>query len=176
MVSPTTVRQWASQGKIRSSATPGGHRRFMRTDVDRFSREQGLTMQLPDDQTTRILIVDDDQEITNYLTKVFDHVDAPVATMVANNGFHAGRLVQTFRPHVVLLDIMMPGMDGIDVCKTIKQDPASKAIRVVAMTGLYQDDNVGRIIDAGAETCLSKPFTAESLLAAVGVGPPQVSP
>lgn len=169
MVSPTTIRQWSAEGKIKSSATLGGHRRFMRSEVERFAREQGLTLQLPDNHTTRILIVDDDKEITTYLTKVINRVDKQISTMVANNGFEAGRLVQTFQPHVVLLDIMMPGLDGVDVCQAIKQDPSSRATRVVAMTGLANEDNVNRILDAGAETCLRKPFKTEALLLAIGI-------
>ena len=171
MVSPTTIRQWASEGKIKSSVTLGGHRRFMRSDIERFALEQGLVLQLPDDQTTRILIIDDDDEVLKYLTEVFSRADTPVNTMVANSGFEAGRLVQSFQPHVVLLDLFMPGMDGFEVCQTIKQNPASKATRIVAMTGFYDDDNVSRILDAGAETCLCKPFETEELLAAVGIGP-----
>lgn len=175
MVSPTTVRLWASEGKIKSSATPGGHRRFLRTDIISFSYARGLTLQLPDDQTTRILIVDDDEEITKYVTRLLDHVDAQVATRVANNGFHAGLLIQSFQPHVVVLDIMMPGMDGIEVCKTIKQNPESKAIRVVAMTGFYSDDNVKNTLAAGAETCLSKPFAKDAFFAAIGIRPARTS-
>ncbi len=119
----------------------------------------------------RILIIDDDDDLLKYLTKVLSRVDTPVNTMVANNGFEAGRLVQSFHPHVVLLDLLMPGMDGFAVCRTIKQTPASKATRVVAMTGFYDDDNVSRILDAGAETCLCKPFKTETLLAAIGIEP-----
>jgi len=171
MVSPTTIRQWSSEGKIESSATPGGHRRYKRSDIERFAREKGLTLQLPDDQTMRILIIDDDEDVLKYLTKVFSRIDTPVITMVANSGFEAGCLVQTFQPHVVLLDLYMPGMDGFEVCKTIKQNPASKATRVVAMTGFYDDENVSRILGAGAETCLSKPFKTETLFAAIGIEP-----
>lgn len=169
MVSPTTIRQWSSEGKLKSLATPGGHRRFMRPEIERFARENGLTLQLPDNQTMRILIVDDDKNIGDLLTKVFSRVAASVDTMVADNGFDAGRLVQGFRPHVVLLDLMMPGIDGFEVCQTIKQDPASKATRILAMTGFYEKDNVSRILAAGAEICLAKPFEIETLLDAIGI-------
>jgi len=171
MVSPTTIRQWSSEGKIESSVTLGGHRRYKRSDIECFAREKGLTLQLPDDQTMRILIIDDDEDVLKYLTKVFSRIDTPVITMVANSGFEAGCLVQTFQPHVVLLDLYMPGMDGFEVCKTIKQNPASKATRVVAMTGFYDDENVSRILAAVAETCLSKPFKTETLFAAIGIEP-----
>ncbi len=169
MVSPTTVRQWAGEGKLRSSATPGGHRRFMRSDVEQFSRDRGLTLQLPDNESTRVLIVDDDPDIVSYLSRMLDLAGARVETQAATNGFDAGQMVQHFQPHIMLLDIMMPGMDGIAVCHSLKQDPSTKAIRVIAMTGLDDAHTIEQILNAGAETCLRKPFDAASLFAAVGV-------
>lgn len=169
MVSPTTIRQWASQGKLNSALTPGGHRRFLRADVERFSRQNNLTLPLRDNDVTRILIVDDDEEVGQLLTRLFTYSSSPVETMTATSGFEAGRLVHGFEPHVVLLDLMMPGVDGFEVCRDIKQNPATRAIRVVAMTGYYEDDNVAGILDAGAEVCLSKPFKLNALLRAIGI-------
>ncbi len=169
MVSPTTIRQWASQGKLNSALTPGGHRRFLRADVERFSRQNNLTLPLRDSDVTRILIVDDDEEVGQLLTRLFTYSSSPVETMTATSGFEAGRLVQSFEPHVVLLDLMMPGVDGFEVCRDIKQNPTTRAIRVVAMTGYYEDGNVAGILDAGAEVCLSKPFKLNALLRAIGI-------
>ena len=169
MVSPTTIRQWSSEGKIRSLVTPGGHRRFMRADIEQFSRDRGLTLQLPSANAIKILIVDDNKDIVKYLTGIFDRIGDDVDAAVANNGYEAGHMVHSFQPHVVLLDIMMPGMDGIQVCQTIKQDPVSKLTRVVAMTGFYDDENVQKILDAGAEACLRKPFDSKTLLTAIGI-------
>ena len=169
MVSPTTVRHWASRGKLESSVTPGGHRRFLRSDIDNFCRENDLTMALPEDEVMRILIVDDDEEITRMLGKFFDYSSAAVETKITSSGFEAGRVVSSFKPHVVLLDLMMPGVDGFDVCRMIKQDPDTKATRVIAMTGFYEESNVERILKLGAEVCLSKPFSFESLSEAIGI-------
>ena len=177
MVSPATVRLWASKGEIKSVSTPGGHRRFMRHEIERFARDRNLTMQLPDDSTLRILIVDDDKQVARYLVRFFDRLDAGVATMVAHDGFTAGRLVQVFRPHVVLLDLMMPGINGFEVCAQIKNDSAFKATRVIAMTGFYEVENVKRALDAGAECCLAKPFDEHELLDKIGLlSAPTVAP
>ena len=171
MVSPTTVRQWASQGKLNSALTPGGHRRFLRADVERFSRQNNLTLPLLDNDSTRILIVDDDDEVSRLLTRLLTYSSSPVESMTASSGFEAGRLLLSFEPHVVLLDLMMPGVDGFDVCREIKRNPETRAIRVVAMTGYYGDENVAGILDAGAEVCLSKPFKLKALLGAIGLEP-----
>ncbi len=164
MVSPATVRHWASKGDLRSVSTPGGHRRFMRHEIERFAREKDLTIQLPEDDSIRILIVDDDTQVATYLSQFFNRLDANLITMVAYDGYTAGRLIQVFRPHVVLLDLMMPGLDGFDVCAQIKKDAASKATRVIAMTGFHDDENVERALQAGAECCIEKPFDQNQLL------------
>ncbi|MDH3692856.1 MAG: response regulator [Gammaproteobacteria bacterium] len=169
MVSPASVRNWASKGALKSVSTPGGHRRFMRHEIERFAREKDLTIQPLDDDTLRILIVDDNTQVTEYLSLLFSRLDANVTTMKAHDGFTAGRLVQVFEPHVVLLDLMMPGLDGFNVCAQIKSDAASKATRVIAMTSFYDDVNVARALSAGAECCIEKPFDTDDLLILLGL-------
>ncbi len=141
----------------------------MRHEIERFAREKDLTLQLPDDDTLRILIVDDDTQIVTYLSRFFEGLDTNVTTRGAHDGYTAGRLVQVFQPHVVLLDLMMPGLNGFDVCAQIKNDAASKAIRVIAMTGFYDDKNVERALHAGAECCIAKPFDQDQLLMLLGL-------
>ena len=169
MVSPATVRHWASKGQLNSVSTPGGHRRFLRHEIERFAREKDLTILLPDDDTLRILIVDDDTQVAAYLSRWLSSLDDAVTTMEAHDGYAAGRLVQVFQPHIVLLDLMMPGLNGFDVCEQIKNDAASRATRVIAMTGFYDDKNVRRALEAGAECCVEKPFNREKLLTILGL-------
>lgn len=175
MVSPATVRHWASKGTLGSVATPGGHRRFLQHEVERFARENDLTLQPPADGTLRVLIVDDDEQVSTYLTRFLDQFDANVSSMTAHDGYTAGRLVQTFRPHVVLLDLMMPGLNGFDVCAQIKDDPSLKATRVITMTGFYDNENVQRALDAGAECCIEKPFDQNQLKSLLGLGGPRAA-
>ena len=141
----------------------------MRHDVERFAREYDLTIQLPDDDTLRILMVDDDKQVVAYLSRFFESLNAGVTTMEAHDGYSAGRLIQVFQPHVVLLDLMMPGLNGFDVCAQIKNDAPTKAIRVIAMTGFYDDKNVARALQAGAECCIAKPFDQDQLLSLLGL-------
>ncbi|MCK5092197.1 MAG: response regulator, partial [Gammaproteobacteria bacterium] len=72
-------------------------------------------------------------------------------------------------PNIVLLDLMMPGLDGFEVCRQLKDNPATSAIRVIAMTGYRTEENVKRIIEAGAEECLVKPIEQDSLLELIGI-------
>lgn len=170
MVSAATIRLWASKGDLPSVTTPGGHRRFLPHEIERFARERNLTLHLPHDDELRILIVDDSPQVTTYLARRFA-TEASTVTMAANDGFTAGRLVQQFNPHVVLLDLMMPGLNGFDVCAQIKSDPAHKAVRIIAMTGYYTPENEQRALSAGAELCIAKPIDTSELFRSVGLRP-----
>ena len=158
MVAPATLRVWADKGLLKALTTAGGHRRFLRDELERFRREQGL-----DSGVQRILIVEDEPALARYLSALLSGF-AGVTTATASDGFNAGRLVQTFRPHTLLLDLMMPGLDGFQVCAQVKSEASTKAIRVIAMTGYPSPENVGRILAAGAEACLAKPLDEDRLL------------
>ena len=164
MVSPATVRHWASKGELHSVSTPGGHRRFLPHDIEKFARERNLTIQIHSRVTQRILIVDDDIQVAKLLSRMLERAAGKRETMLAHDGYNAGRLVQSFRPHVVLLDLMMPELNGFEVCQQIKRDPTTKATRIIAMTGFFNDTNVQRAMDAGAECCIEKPFDREKLM------------
>ncbi len=165
MVSPATVRLWASKGELRAAATPGGHRRFLRQDVEQFARERNLSLNRNNAGATRILIVDDNEALTRYLKRQLLAVAPEAEVVCVGDGYSAGRQVEIFKPHIVLLDLMMPGLDGIEVCRQIKADPAHAATRVVAMTGYPTHENRERIIRAGAEACLVKPLDIDELMA-----------
>jgi len=164
MVAPATLRVWADKGLLKAHTTAGGHRRFLREDVDHFQRGRDHDHSHSANGGLRILIVDDEASLTRYLTALLkDIVGSHTAS--ASDGFSAGQLVHTFRPDVVLLDLMMDGLDGFQVCQQIKSDPATRPIRIIAMTGYPSPENIERILAAGAEICLAKPLDEEKLLA-----------
>lgn len=171
MVSPVTVRQWARSGKLAADTTPGGHRRFLRREVERFARAHGLTLRPDLDDALRVLIVDDDRQFQGFLAEVLAPYGTKVQIETANDGFEAGRKAQAFRPDVMLLDIRMPGLDGITVCHQVKDDPYTRGTRVIGLTGYYSPDYAERILTAGADLCLAKPIEAAALLEAVGLPP-----
>lgn len=169
MVTPATIRLWASKGELNAVSTPGGHRRFQLQDIEEFAHARNLTLNLPEDPGTRVLIVDDDAPVATYLTRVLRRAGPQVEYKVARNGFEAGKLVHSFSPHIVLLDLMMPELNGFDVCNQIKSDQQTSQIRVIAMTGFYNNENVRRAIEAGAECCIEKPFDHVQLLDLLGL-------
>lgn len=168
-VSPVTVRQWAQKGMLKSRVTAGGHRRFAEEDVQQFARAYGHTLTEADGNEARILIVDDDKQLSGYLRELLTTLPYNIEVEVADDGFAAGSMVLQFKPNIILLDLMMPGMDGFVVCKRLKSGQITRDIRVIAMTGFPSKENVERILLAGAETCLSKPVSKDTILNAIGM-------
>ena len=168
-VTPATVRLWADKGELPAQTTPGGHRRFKRSDIEKFARSRCYPLKNVGRNKLRILIVDDEKPYSIYIQKIFSKFSDQVITEVANDGFEAGLAVTKFKPDVVILDLMMNGMDGFEVCRRIKSSDDTKMIRVIAMTGHPSSENVDRIINAGAETCIPKPIKKSDLFAYLGI-------
>src|SRR6056297_1195774 len=143
MVSPITVRQWAQKGLLEAGTTAGGHRRFSRSVVEAFARERGLALPVAQQ---RLLIVDDNRELNGYLAALFGANVPELEIFSAYDGFEAGRQVQAHKPTLILLDVMMPGIDGIEVCRSLKSDSETAHIRVVAMTGYHTPELEKKIL------------------------------
>jgi len=169
MVSPTAVRQWAEKGELSALMTPGGHRRFLPSEVERFARRRGLTLNQGESEDLKILIVDDEPDFSEYLIELFESLDGSVLTETARDGFSAGLKVRKFKPQIVLLDLMMPGLDGFQVCRLLKSDPATKSIRIIVMTGYASPENIDNALLAGAEACINKPVDTAVLLQHLGL-------
>ena len=120
-VSPVTVRYWAQKGLLAAEMTPGGHRRFNRNEVARFARERGINLFEDENEQMRILIVDDNHQVASFLAELFSMYPERVTTEIANNGFDAGQKIRVFRPNLVLMDVMMPDMNGFEACEMIKR-------------------------------------------------------
>ena len=169
MVSSGSVRGWIGNGLLDAQLTPGGHRRILRRDLERFAHERGLALASDRSEHPRILIVEDDEQFAEYLRRLLTRLPEPVDVSVAHSGFEAGFLARDPTPDVILLDLMMPTLDGFEVCAMLKHDAKTRNIRIVAMTGHYSDENVSKIMTLGAAECLAKPFEVEGLLRAIGL-------
>lgn len=168
-VSPITVRKWAQKGLIPAHVTAGGHRRFYYAEVEQFARSQGMTLHLKDNEAMRILVVEDDRQFAMFVSEVISDMSPELEVINAYDGFDAGRQIQKLHPEIVVMDLMLPGMDGFSVCERLKEDPETRAMRVIAMTGHYSSENVERILSLGAEACLKKPFRSEELISVLAL-------
>jgi excisionase family DNA binding protein len=158
-VTPTTVIRWIEDGLIPAFKTVGGHRRVRREDLERVCRERGIPFNVPTGtEVGRILVIDDEPVVLDLVRDVVKDLSVKFEVEVAKDAFDAGRLVATFRPQLIFLDLMMPGVDGFEVCTRLKKDPATTNTEVIAITGYYTEANMERILNAGAAACLRKPL------------------
>lgn len=160
-VSTESIRNWTKAGKLKAVTTLGGHRRFYQEDIEKFIAS--CAKEIPNRNNPRVLVVDDNQQfvktIEDYLAITFDNI----AFDKANDGFEAGHKVNLFKPTIIFLDLVMPNINGIEVCRYIKNNRETKSIRVIAMTGFLSETTKKEFETAGAETVLAKPFDFDIL-------------
>lgn len=113
-------------------------------------------------ETLRILVVDDDWDVAHSLVMLLEAYSYDVLT--ASDGLQAIEVATHFRPDVMLLDIGMPKLDGYEVCRHIRDQPWGKEVKILAMTGLGQDDDLGESRRSGFTEHLIKPVRPELLM------------
>jgi DNA-binding response OmpR family regulator len=113
-------------------------------------------------ENARILVVDDEREITEIVDAFLTTAGYEVA--VENTAQGGIQRAKEFKPHLILLDIMMPGMDGYEVCNRLKQESSTASIPVVFLTGRDAQDDQGRSFQSGCDLFVKKPFSCERLL------------
>ncbi len=119
--------------------------------------------ELNDSMSKRILIVDDDIGIIHSLKRAL-RMEHKYVIDAAINGFEAGRKLLEFRPDLVILDIKMPGLDGYEVARKIKEIPSGRHIRIIAISAYFGDTEKRRMLSCGVDVCMDKPFDNEELL------------
>jgi DNA-binding response OmpR family regulator len=113
----------------------------------------------------RILVVDDDPRLLHVVAMYLSIEGYDVDT--ASNGEEGLRLLEQRRPDLVILDVMMPGIDGLEACRRIKSNPETRAIPVVLFTALSRTDDVENGRAAGANRFINKPFSLIGLGAVI---------
>lgn len=112
---------------------------------------------------TKILIVDDEEHILDLLVAVFDDIK-DVEILCAKDGREALRIAEKNIPDIVLLDAKLPKLDGYEVCKCIKKNPAMSHTKVLMMSGMTQHSDVIKAREAGVDDYITKPFTSTVLI------------
>ncbi len=161
-----TVWRYIKSKDLKASQTPGGHFRILRKDLDIFIVERGMYPLANNfSSNNKILIVDDDREIQDVLTQMLSA--HKYETETASSGFAAGAKIATFRPGLIILDLLMPQMSGFEVCRLIKEDPQTSHIKILAITGYDTEENRDKIMKAGADDYMAKPLSSDALLGRV---------
>ena len=113
------------------------------------------------------LIVDDSPETLRLLTDALD--GAGMTVMVALDGAAAMRIVDQITPDIVLLDAVMPGLDGFETCRRLKRDAGLEHVPIIFMTGLAETEHIVRGLEAGGVDYVTKPIAVEEMLARIRV-------
>jgi excisionase family DNA binding protein len=166
-MSRATVFNWVKDGKLKASRVPGGRYNIFRRDFLSFMKKSNLLALVEENslyQETRILIVDDQIDIIETIKTFLEKTRPDFHVTGTTSGFEAGQLVYSFKPDIVILDIIMPKIDGFAVCRKIKSDPLTRDINVIAVTGYPSEENIERIKKEGASFCLEKPLDFNELL------------
>ncbi len=176
-VNPSSVNKWVNAGLIPAFRTPGGHRRIRTADLLTFldAHKMPVPQQLRRVERQRLLLVDDDAKQLVTLARVFTPHAAVLDVRTADNGIDALLLLGSFKPHVVLLDVYMPELDGIEVCRRLKANPLTSGIAVLITSAQLDDDVEKRALEAGAKRCLHKPVDIAQVLSHLAL-PPRAEP
>ena len=110
----------------------------------------------------RVLIVDDDTELINVMRIYFQR--SGFEAEIADSGRKALKLFDSFDPDAVILDILMPRMDGVKVCKAIRVDKGNLTTPIVALTGFHKQKTKEELLEAGANLYLTKPIDISKLI------------
>lgn len=164
-VSPKTIINWIDAGHIKAYKTVGGHRRIRKPDLEDFMRKQGMPLPQEDimGEKKRILIVDDDPIIVETIVMALEEEEHDYEIISAADGFEAGLQVNHFRPHLIILDIMMPDIKGYDVCKKIKESEDTKDTKIIVLSAYLDDEKFKKMKEYGADVCYSKPLPLPKL-------------
>ena len=113
----------------------------------------------------KILIVDDEAHIRMLIEQTLEELeDDGIEFLTADNGETALHLIQTEKPNLVFLDVMMPKMNGMDVCSEVKKDPELKDVFIILLTAKGQDFDRQKGQEVGADIYMTKPFDPEMIL------------
>lgn len=115
----------------------------------------------------KVLVIDDEPEITEIVDSFLS--EAGYQVMVENIPQNAVEIAINFKPNIILLDIMMPDVDGYDICEALKKDPNLSTTPVIFLTGKDRNDDMGRSFKAGGDMFIKKPFSCERLLEIVNI-------
>ena len=111
----------------------------------------------------RVLVVDDDAELVELMTKVLEE-DGRFEVRIASNGFDAGMMVKEYRPDLIVLDVMLPDINGKEVCHRVRADPTLEDVRILCISGMIEEDKIQELRLSGADDFLHKPFDIEELI------------
>lgn len=163
-VSQQTIIRCFDSGQLKGFRVPGSRfRRIPRDQLFAFMRDNGIPTDALESGKRKVLVVDDDQDLVDLIVDMLEK-DGRFEVRSVNNGFAAGVMLKEYRPDLIVLDVMLPDINGKQVCQLVRSDKAMDDVRIICISGMVEADKVEDLKTAGANDFLQKPFEVETLI------------
>jgi excisionase family DNA binding protein len=160
-VSTPTVKTWIREGRLRAYKTPGGHARIAVDEFQRFLQRHQMPAYPTAPPPAVVLVVDDEPQVVDMLVELLAHHPREFKIETASDGYEALIKLGSLRPALLILDAMMPKLDGIELCRHLKGHPETQAIRILGVTGY--PGVAPELLAAGADAVLTKPLALDEI-------------
>ncbi len=162
-VSQQTIIRCFDTGRLEGFRVPGSKfRRIPRASLLKFMKDNNIPLDNLDSGKKKVLIVDDDAEIVELISEVLLR-DGRFDVRTASSGYEAGIATEQLKPDVILLDYMLPDVNGNVVCQTLKSNPQFEDIKIIIVSGVIRQEEIEQLLKSGAEDFIRKPFAIEEL-------------
>ena len=163
-VSQQTIIRCFDSGRLEGFRVPGSKfRRIPRESLMKFMKGNAIPLDGLETGKKKVLVVDDDAEIVDLLVEVLTR-DGRFDVKTATSGYEAGIQTQRFRPDCILLDYMLPDVNGNVVCHTIRKNPEFENIRIIIVSGVIKQEEIDQLLKSGAQDFVKKPFDINDLI------------
>jgi excisionase family DNA binding protein len=163
-VSQQTIIRCFDSGRLEGFRVPGSKfRRIPRESLIKFMKNNAIPLDGMETGKKKVLVVDDDAEIVDLLVEVLTR-DGRFDVKTATSGYEAGIQTQRFRPDCILLDYMLPDVNGNVVCHTIRKNPEFENIRIIIVSGVIKQEEIDQLLKSGAQDFVKKPFDINDLI------------
>ncbi len=163
-VSQQTIIRCFDSGQLKGFRVPGSRfRRIPRDQLFAFMRDNGIPTDALESGKRKVLVVDDDKDLVELIVDVLER-DGRFETRSVNNGFDAGMMVKEYRPDLIVLDVMLPDINGKEVCVRVRSDNSLEDVKIICISGMVEEDKIAELKAAGANDFLNKPFETDKLI------------
>lgn len=166
-VSQQTIIRCFDSGRLSGFRVPGSKfRRIPRDELIRFMKANGIPTTAIEGDRKRILVVDDDEQIIELFHDMLGN-DPRFDVRSATTGYDAGMLTESFRPDLIILDYMLPDINGNVVCDRVRRNESFRETRILIVSGVVNQQEVKQLLAAGANDFIKKPFDVKHMMNAI---------
>lgn len=162
-VSQQTIIRCFDSGRLRGFRVPGSRfRRIPRDALIRFMRENQIPTDTLEEGKRKVLVIDDDEQVVQLFADLLGS-DKRLDLRTAGSGYEAGLATEQFKPNLLILDYMLPDINGNVVCKTVRSNTELYGMKIIIVSGVVNQEQINGLLNSGADEFIKKPFNLEHL-------------